>query len=251
MTWSIEESCGDRITKPWENVLAGKYEVGWVVDFGPWKSRRAGRAYHDSFVSQVLHSHVEKLVDSPGLYQTPHRTEEATLYSQGNRGHPNVSAAELISRYAFAHPDDSAIPNNHFHRFISPFRIHDHRNRSCGLNSRFQNLRVAKNICIEAQERIATEPLSRNPDGINIVRHLKLWVEKKTESPHVAAVSRAYVVHNLFALVTNNNPDLSDACGKETIDLVVENGFPFTRNQTLRSLAVNRPDSSTASRCKN
>jgi hypothetical protein len=207
MTWSIEESCGNRITKPWENVLAGKCEIGWVVDFGPWKSRRAGRAYHDSFVSQVLYGHVEKLVDSPGLYQTPHRTEEATLDSQGNGGHPNVSAAELISRYAFAHPDDSAIPNNHFHRFISPFRIHDHRNRSCGLNSRFQNLRVAKNICIEAQERIATEPLSRNPERIDVIRGLEPWIEQEKKSLNVTSVSSAHVTHNLFTLIANNDPD--------------------------------------------
>jgi hypothetical protein len=83
----MEESCGNRITKPLENVLAGKCEIGWVVDFGPWKSRRAGRAYHDSFVTQVLYGHVEKLVDPAGLYQTSHRSEEAMLYSQGNGGH--------------------------------------------------------------------------------------------------------------------------------------------------------------------
>jgi hypothetical protein len=59
------------------------------------------------------------------------------------------------------------------------------------------------------------------------------------------------MAQNLFALVTNHDLDLSDACGEETIDLVVENAVPFTQNQTFRPLAVNRPDSGTTSRCKN
>jgi hypothetical protein len=47
------------------------------------------------------------------------------------------------------------------------------------------------------------------------------------------------VAQNLFALVTNDDPDLSDVCGEETIDLVVEDGVPFTRNQTFRPFTVN------------
>jgi hypothetical protein len=48
------------LPKPGENVFSGKCEVSWIVDFGPRKSRRAGRAYYDTLVGQILDSHVIK-----------------------------------------------------------------------------------------------------------------------------------------------------------------------------------------------
>jgi hypothetical protein len=44
-------------------MLAREREIRRVVDFGPGKARRTGRAYHDSLVGQMLYRDVEEFVD--------------------------------------------------------------------------------------------------------------------------------------------------------------------------------------------
>src|SRR5215470_7739308 len=196
----MEDSCGSRILQSWEDMLASKSEVRWVIDFGPRKVRCAGRAYHDSLVNQVLNCNVEKLIDSPGRNQLVHRTEEPRLDFRRKGCDPNVRPAELITRDCLAHANHAAIANDDFHRFVPPFRINDHGDWRGSGNGGPQDLWVAEDVRVKNHEIAATQPCSRHPKRINIVGLRESWIEKELESLQIPSISRANMAQNLFAL---------------------------------------------------
>ena len=124
-------------------MLARKGQIAWVVNFGPGQARSAGKSYVHTIVGQLLHSHVEKLIDPAVGDESVQRMEEFILRFQRKRSDAHVGAAEFEAGDLLAHSYDVAVANDHLHRFVSPLRINDHRDRRSGLGGWDQDIRVA------------------------------------------------------------------------------------------------------------
>src|SRR5215475_3879776 len=62
------------VGKLWKDMLARKCQVRRIVDFGPRKSCRAGKAHMHSAIRQLLHGNIEELVDSALVNESVQRS---------------------------------------------------------------------------------------------------------------------------------------------------------------------------------
>ena len=56
----------------------------------------------------------------------------------------------------------------------------------------------------------------------------------------VFTIARLDVLHNLIALISDDNPDLTNARREQAVDLVIKNGFSLKGDQAFGMLTVNR-----------
>src|SRR2546429_3438836 len=127
------ESSGCRIVELWKNMLARKGQIAWVVNFGPGQARSAGKSYVHTIVGQLLHSHVEKLIDPAVGDESVQRMEEFILRFQRKRSDAHVGAAEFEAGDLLAHFYDVALADDYLPRFVFSPTINDNRERRIGL----------------------------------------------------------------------------------------------------------------------